>query len=163
MADPNVLADVQKALQFKSHVEEQLRSGVSKQETVLTPHASLPSSPNPYVVRSPLALSEGLSGRLQESELDFSPSVDRVQSHPVPNSADDGATLDWSGFSDDGEKRDRKWSMHLSRKHSKDKSSPVSNKGIVEKQEAIYAGAYCIRLEVLHSYKLDFDRENHYD
>ncbi len=61
--------------------------------------------------------------------------------HPVPSSADDGSTLDWSGIVEDDEKRERKWSMGIHRKVAKDKTSPLSRKGFVDRQESVYEGS----------------------
>lgn len=72
--------------------------------------------------------------------VDFSPSIGKTKSHPIPTSADDGATLDWSGtLTSDDEKRERKWSVHLTRKPSKEKYPPVSRKRELEKQTLAYS------------------------
>ncbi|KAH8119878.1 hypothetical protein DFH11DRAFT_1499342 [Phellopilus nigrolimitatus] len=140
--DPNILADLRRALQYKSRVEQQLKHVKSNSELYSSFSESNALSkipaPNPFLSKTPLAHSE--PGTPDKAEfVDFSPSVGRVPLHPVPTSANDGATLDWSGTASDEEKRERKWTMPLSRKSSKDKYPALARKGIVEKQESLYS------------------------
>lgn len=135
------MADLQKALQYKSRVEERLRAAKSKSNSPspLLPSSSSPSSEssNPFLPKPAFSHSESLV----DQDVDFSPSTGKIPMHPIPMSANDGATLDWSGAQSDEEKRERKWSMHLPRKSSKDKhTSPVTHKGIIEKQASLYSG-----------------------
>lgn len=70
------------------------------------------------------------------TEVDFSPSVRPEPAHPVPLSFNDGATLDWGTMPSDDDKSDRKWPLHLRRKHkARGGAEPV-----VEQQDSLYAG-----------------------
>lgn len=70
------------------------------------------------------------------TEVDFSPSVRPEPAHPVPLSFNEGATLDWGAVLSDDEKSDRKWPLHLRRKHkARGGAEPV-----VEQQDSLYAG-----------------------
>lgn len=145
--DPNILADLQRALQYKSRVEEQLRAGATQPEVNSPTFPSSPtpsSSHNPFLGKIPFVHSDsGLTERASPKDLDFSPSTGKVAlTYPVPRSSDDGNTLDWSGVASDDEKRDRRWSMGIHRKTPKEKSSPLSRKGFVDKQEAVYEGHF---------------------
>lgn len=77
--------------------------------------------------------------------IDFSPSAGKSALHPVPKSADDGATLDWSGSTSEEEGRDRRWTMSLSRKSSKEKHPTLSRKAVVEKQDILYTGMSAVK------------------
>lgn len=73
-----------------------------------------------------------------DSEVDFSPSVGTAPLHPVPLSANEGATLDWAGSASEDD-RDKRWPLHLP-KRRRDKQSAASSRAVVEKQETLYAG-----------------------
>jgi hypothetical protein len=96
-------------------------------------------SPIPYVENPLVPVSEPSTPAHMEF-VDFSPAVGTSSLHPIPASADDGATLDWSMTTSDDEKRERKWSLSLSRKSSSEKSATLSRKALVEKQETSFSG-----------------------
>jgi hypothetical protein len=130
---------LQKALKFKSEVEDRLKAAKSNSEfSSPSVSSSAAHSSHPYVYK-PFGNDRPL--RIDQDMVDFSPSVSRPPLHPVPTSSNDGATLDWSGVHSEDEKRERKWPMSLSRRvSSKDKSSPVTRGAIVEQQDSLYAG-----------------------
>ncbi|OCB87908.1 hypothetical protein A7U60_g5045 [Sanghuangporus baumii] len=138
--DPNILADLHKALQYKSHVEQHLKEAKSFTEFP----SSLPSmsgpnaSPNLFTSKGVLPLSEP-NTPIKAEFIDFSPSTGKSSLHPVPKSSDDGATLDWSGSAADDDKHEKKWTMPLPRRSSKDKNPPLSRKALVEKQDVKYS------------------------
>ncbi|KAI5121170.1 hypothetical protein M0805_007167 [Coniferiporia weirii] len=139
--DPNILADLRKALQYKARVEQHLKEVKSGSEIPLLPTreaAPLNSSPSPFLPKSPTLGRSEPTTPLTADFVDFSPSAGKAKMHPVPTSADEGATLDWSGSSLEEEKRERKWSMSISRRSSKDKYPILSRKGLVEKQASLY-------------------------
>ncbi|EJD03634.1 uncharacterized protein FOMMEDRAFT_166988 [Fomitiporia mediterranea MF3/22] len=141
--DPNILADLRKALQYKPRVEQQLKEAKSLTEfpSSLQPSTSnaspMSSSPSSRPAWATFPRSEP-NTPVKPEFVDFSPSVGKASLHPVPTSADDGATLDWSGSTDD-EKHERKWTMSLSRKSSKDKHPTLSRKALVERQDSQYS------------------------
>lgn len=142
--DPNILADLHKALQYKSHVEQHLKEVKSYTDFSSLPSASGPSSnasSSPFVAKSALPFSDPNTPDKAEF-IDFSPSTGKSTLHPVPKSSDDGATLDWSGPTTDDDKHEKKWTMSLPRRSSKEKKLPLSRKALVEKQDVQYSGGY---------------------
>ncbi|KAL5519275.1 hypothetical protein ACEPAH_958 [Sanghuangporus vaninii] len=140
--DPNILADLHKALQYKSHVEQHLKEAKSPTEFP----SPLPSMSGPSSNASPdLFTSKGVSPfsepdtPVKAEFIDFSPSTGKSSLHPIPKSSDDGATLDWSGLATDDDKHEKKWTMPLPRRSSKDKKPPLSRKALVEKQDVQYS------------------------
>ena len=108
--DPNILADLHKALQYKSHVEQHLKEVKSYTDFSSLPSASGPSSnasSSPFVAKSALPFSDPNTPDKAEF-IDFSPSTGKSTLHPVPKSSDDGATLDWSGPTTDDDKHEKK-------------------------------------------------------
>jgi hypothetical protein len=77
-----------------------------------------------------------------EPEMDFSPSRDASSSkpgiHPVPFSADDGATLDWSNIPED-EARERRWSLSVSKRKGKEKM-PLVTPAAIQNAEKQFEG-----------------------
>ena len=141
LIDPDVLADLQRALQIKSRVQQQIKAAKSITELSSSDRQSLSIPSNPFLKGSGRERYNDTFSRSNLESVDFSPSVGKTPDHPVPTSSNDGATLDWSGISSGGEdKRERKWSMPLTRRSSKDKHSPSVRKVIVEKQESLYFG-----------------------
>ena len=147
MIDPKVIADLHNALKFKTEVEDRLKAAKSNSEfsgtsPSVSSTAAAPSS-KPYLYKPPFpSFGSDRSGRADQDLVDFSPSIAKPPLHPVPTSPNDGATLDWSGVYSEDERRERKWSVSLTRRVSKDKSSPISKKAIVEQQASLYAGAH---------------------
>lgn len=146
--DPNILADLQKALRHKPRVEEHFKASLSNSRTS-SPFqgSSSPSrvSPVPFQIKKSVPSPPQTFRSIRDKELvDFSPSVGRTPKHPVPTSVDDGLTLDWSGTVSEDDRRDRKWSMPL-RRSSREKYPHISNKVLIQKQEALYAGKYIIK------------------
>lgn len=150
-SDPKVLADVQRALKYKSRVEARLKAaksnpGLKEYTFPASPPSSSLSSPSqtPFPSQSLAGANNAPFYNIpkQTEVIDFSPSVGATPLHPVPSSSNDGTTLDWSGDASDDDRRERKWSMPLSRKAPKDKPSPLGRKGVVEKQESLYAGTH---------------------
>ena len=110
--------------------------------TTTPPDSSLPSStqvlfPSPSGLNSPQHTDPRTS-----NEIDFSPSTRTISLHPVPSSSNHGATLDWTGSASDDEKLERKWTLSVTKAKSKDKSS-LTNKVVVERQDAIFMGMQC--------------------
>lgn len=144
ITDPNILADLQKALRYKSRVEEHLKASLanSRASSPLQGSSS-PSraSPISFHLKKSVPSPPPVFHSIMDRELvDFSPSVAKVPEHPVPTSNSDGAILDWSGTMSEDDKRERKWSMPLGRKGSKDKYPHSSNKALMQKQQASYSG-----------------------
>ncbi|TDL28266.1 hypothetical protein BD410DRAFT_739877 [Rickenella mellea] len=147
--DPNILADVQRALKYKSRVEARLKAAKSNPKineslssAFPSPVSSLsgkslpPTQPQPSFGRVASAVYEGVGNG---EVVDFSPSVGAAPLHPVPSSSNDGTTLDWSGDSPDDDRRDRKWSISLSRTKHKEKAQLSTRKGVLEKQDSMYS------------------------
>ncbi|KAH9937313.1 uncharacterized protein B0H18DRAFT_1113170 [Fomitopsis serialis] len=137
-----IVEDVQRAIRLKQRREARLRSqsthipndAQSKGDAVNAPRLSSPiriSDQNP----SSTAPSSG-TGSI-DSEVDFSPSVGTVPPHPVPLSANDGATLDWAGSASEDD-RDKRWPLHLHRR-KRDRFTAASSRAVVEKQETLYS------------------------
>ncbi|KAA1468019.1 hypothetical protein DENSPDRAFT_927033 [Dentipellis sp. KUC8613] len=133
--DPQILEDVQRALTLKVRREARIQamqgrespysSGSSQVRTSLTP-----ASP----------INTRLKRRSAESEVDFSPSVGIDRSHPVPTLLDDGRTLDWGAPPSEDEKPDKKWSLSIPKRKSKDKEKAGDpDRDTLGKQESLYA------------------------
>ncbi|KAI0275041.1 hypothetical protein BC834DRAFT_27429 [Gloeopeniophorella convolvens] len=134
--DPKIMEDVQRALKLKLRREARLQAARMNDSSISTSSRSSPvrySLPpiNPQVSR--------IAKPSLESELDFSPSVGIDRLHPVPMSADDGATLDWGGTLSEDDKADRRWTLSITKRRFKDKPSPMLSKDALEKQEASFA------------------------
>ncbi|KAI0068164.1 hypothetical protein BV25DRAFT_1793524 [Artomyces pyxidatus] len=127
---PHILEDVQRALKLKVRREARLQaihvSGSS---------FSSSSSPGP---KAPVMASRIAKPSL-ESELDFSPSVGIDSLHPVPTSSDYGATLDWAGSVSEEDKTDRRWTLSLAKRKSKDKPPILVSKESLERQQMTFA------------------------
>ncbi|THH09613.1 hypothetical protein EW145_g1894 [Phellinidium pouzarii] len=139
--DPDILADLRKALQYKPRVEQHLKESKANPDLPTSfpaQNTSSISSSNPFISRSPTMGQSEPSTPMKTDFVDFSPSVGKAVMHPVPTSTDDGATLDWSGVVLDEEKRERKWTIPLSRKPSKDKHPILSRKRLMERQASLY-------------------------
>ncbi|KAI0361454.1 hypothetical protein OH77DRAFT_1417714 [Trametes cingulata] len=143
--DPAILEDVQRALRLKARREARLRtlqSSPAHGEPRGTPDiaslSSVSASSSPVKAHAPnpppFPRQPALPG---DSEVDFSPSTGTAPLHPVPSSSDGGATLDWS-VPPAEEVRERRWSLSLTKRKGKEASLP-SSKGVVEKQESLYA------------------------
>ena len=148
--EAQIMAELRNALQYKPHVEQHLkgegpRIGTPVSALPATAHTT-PSNKSSTAFessKSPVPLTIPLSEPQTPSRaefMDFSPSVGTALLHPVPYSSDDCATLDWSSAPTDDEKRERKWSLSLTRKHSSDRNMRMSRKAMVEKQELSFAG-----------------------
>lgn len=147
--DPRILEDVQRALKLKSRRESRLKAlqtSPVKEKAVASDQTSGSSfSTYSSPVRAKLAEPPPIPplGTHNESEIDFSPSVNAaVPLHPVPSSSNGGATLDWTGSTSEDE-RDKRWSISITKRRHKDKSSVYANANanIVAKQESLYLGA----------------------
>ena len=142
--DPNIIADLQRALKFKTDVEDRIKAakaGSDPSGTSPSPSSTAAPSPKPYLYKSPNSpYGTDRPGRFDQDLVDFSPSVAKQSLHPVPTSSNDGATLDWSTSHRDDEKREKRWSMSLSRRISRDKSSLISGKALLEQQENLFIG-----------------------
>lgn len=134
---------MQRVIRLKQRREARLRS----QSTHTTSDAGLrndaakvPRVSSPMRVLDPIPSSTAPSSGTGsiDSEVDFSPSVGTVPLHPVPLSANDGATLDWAGSASEDD-RDKRWPLHLP-KRRRDRPSAASSRAVVEKQETLYAG-----------------------
>ena len=141
--DPRIVEDVQRAIRLKQRREARLRSqsthlpndAPSRGDASKVPRVS---SPMRISDQAPSSTAPSSGTGSIDSEVDFSPSVGTVPLHPVPLSANDGATLDWAGSASD-EDRDKRWQLHLPMRR-RDKSSVASTKAVVEKQETLYTG-----------------------
>ncbi|KZT74998.1 hypothetical protein DAEQUDRAFT_16854 [Daedalea quercina L-15889] len=140
--DPRIIEDVQRAIRLKQRREARLRSQSthlpndppSRGDASKAPHVS---SPMRIHEQNPSSTAPSSGTGSIDSEVDFSPSVGTVPLHPVPLSANGGATLDWAGSASD-EDREKRWPLHLSMR-KRDRSSAASSKAVVEKQETLYA------------------------
>ena len=132
-------AEVQEALKLRPRVHVELHStSASSADKSLNPYtltSTRPKVPSPDELRQNSALED-------KEILDFSPSVGIRPLHPIPLSSNDGTTLDWSGEHADEERQDKRWSIPLHRKVSREKLPPrkASATETVEKQESLYAG-----------------------
>ncbi|KAI0375149.1 hypothetical protein BV20DRAFT_985495 [Pilatotrama ljubarskyi] len=143
--DPAILEDVQRALRLKARREARLRtlqSSPAHGELRGTPDiaslSSVSAASSPVKAQGPNPTSFPRQPVLPgDSEVDFSPSTGMAPLHPVPSSSDGGATLDWS-VPPTEEVRERRWSLSLTKRKGKETSLPAS-KGVVEKQESLYA------------------------
>ena len=139
--DPRILQDVQRALKLKARREASL-----KRHSMGGPRQELVSSTD-YPMKGTgafLPMATNLD-YFASSDIDFGPSVGSssvTDGHPVPSSSDNGATLDWSGVSSDGEKR---WSLTIRRK-GKD-AAPHLNI-LVQQQDKVYSGKTGVRSEI---------------
>ncbi|TFY57248.1 hypothetical protein EVJ58_g7137 [Rhodofomes roseus] len=139
---PRIVEDVQRAIRLKQRREARIRS-----QSVHIPNGaqsrgepargSRLSSPIRLPDQNPSSTAPSSATGSVDSEVDFSPSVGTVPLHPVPLSANDGATLDWAGSASEDDK-DKRWPLHLP-KRKRDKSSAASSRAVVEKQETLYA------------------------
>jgi hypothetical protein len=86
---------------------------------------------------------------IESDEVDFGPSTDgrteyshdsqgRIRLHPVPTSADNGSTFDWS-LTSASDSSDRRWTLSMSKRKGKEKE-PLVSRSQLEKQEKAYAG-----------------------
>lgn len=132
---------MQYALKLKARREARLQDLTSSSppketlpRTTTPPDSLLPSSAQ--VLPKPPQRTDPKTS----NEIDFSPSTGTVSLHPVPTSSNYGATLDWTGSASDDEKLERKWTLSVTKAKSKDKPS-LTNKAVVEKQDAIFLGA----------------------
>lgn len=140
--DPKILKDVQHALKLKARREARLQGLLSSSPpNEIIPRPSTSSEPPGSSVQTtfptPPPKPHQALNTSKSSEIDFSPSTAITPIHPVPTSANGGATLDWTGPASDDEK---KWTLSMSRAKSKDKV-PLANKMVVEKQTSLFTGA----------------------
>ncbi|KAH9950886.1 hypothetical protein B0H21DRAFT_776303 [Amylocystis lapponica] len=139
---PRILEDVQRAIKLKARREARLRASQSmsapKDSLSISDVISAHSSPlRPAMqIPPPIVPPEQLP---LESEVDFSPSIGTIPLHPVPASADNGATLDWTGSASEDEKSEKRWPLSLSKRKLKDRYSLPSSRTVVEKQDSLYA------------------------
>lgn len=141
VADPGVLEDVQRALRAKARREARLRTQSTplRVEPPRQPDRSSISSAGSSHDKAASAVPPSpRQPRISEdSEIDFSPAVGVIPSHPVPSSLDGGVTLDWStSGSEHG--RERRWSLSRGKRRSKDLSSIPLSRAATEKQDAAY-------------------------
>ncbi|TFK94401.1 hypothetical protein K466DRAFT_509605 [Polyporus arcularius HHB13444] len=139
--DPGVLEDVQRALRAKARREARLRTQSTplRVEPPRQPdRASISSAGSSHDKAASAVPPSPRQPRVSEdSEIDFSPAVGVVPSHPVPSSLDGGVTLDWStSGSEHG--RERRWSLSRGKRRSKDLSSIPLSRAATEKQDAAY-------------------------
>ncbi|KAH9178744.1 hypothetical protein EDB89DRAFT_2170981 [Lactarius sanguifluus] len=132
---PKILEDVQRALKLKLRREARLQAARVNDSSVST---SSRSSPVRYSLPPFNPQASRIANPSLESELDFSPSVGIDRLHPVPTSADDGATLDWGGTLSEEDKTDKRWPLSITMRRHKDKPLPVLSKDTLEKQEAAF-------------------------
>ena len=150
--DPRILEDVQRALKLKARREARLKAVQTNLATKDAPLASDQTSTSSFsTYSSPVRAKHAelpqvpppISTHTTESEIDFSPSVGGVPLHPVPSSSNGGATLDWTGSASEDE-RDKRWSLSISKRKHRDKTSFYATRSIVEKQETLYVGAWYV-------------------
>ncbi|KAF9527706.1 hypothetical protein CPB83DRAFT_767869 [Crepidotus variabilis] len=152
--DPRILQDVQRALKLKARREARLkretmtitpdrpRSSTSQVSPSSSSFETPPKQPFPSSFSPSPSFSIDSSHRKSSnsttSEVDFSPSTGgfdvQHKPHPVPSSADNGASLDWTGgTSSDGE---RKWTKSIVRKRDKDTLPPLGV--MMDQQEQLH-------------------------
>ena len=141
--DPRILEDVQRALSLQAHREVRMKALYSistSRPRSYTPEqasmSSLSAHSSPVRTRVPIPPLPGPQGHSVESEIDFSPSVGVIPPHPVPSSANGGATLDWTGSGSEDD-RDKRWSLSITKRRHHKHSLSVS-RPVVEQQESLY-------------------------
>ncbi|KIK70743.1 hypothetical protein GYMLUDRAFT_32792 [Collybiopsis luxurians FD-317 M1] len=170
--DPRILQDVQRALKLKHRREARSKSGQLNLPTpssfTSSPKHSLesPTSPPTSTLLTPNSPSRSESfartkaksltaavAKPSATDIDFSPSTGpttlKVESHPVPFSADNGDTLDWSGYASDDERTEKKWTLSVSKRKGKEKELILSTDDL-KRQEGLHA-AKLARIKTISS------------
>ncbi|KAK0466458.1 uncharacterized protein EV420DRAFT_1511717 [Desarmillaria tabescens] len=142
---PLILQDVQRAVKLKARRDARMKESPGREppHPTKTPSGSSwsSSSTRPFPV-SPSSHRPHFAGATYASEIDFSPSTGStrvsVELHPIPASADNGSTLDWSGSNQGEDRVERRWTLSMSKRKGKEKEPPISVNAL-EAQESQYA------------------------
>ncbi|KAL0578469.1 hypothetical protein V5O48_003518 [Marasmius crinis-equi] len=149
-----ILQDVERAVKMKARREARIKAGKLQAstttrtsptsdtfQTTTPPRNDLPSASD--------SLAATTSSISPPVEVDFSPSTAdphaplsstsrRLFTHPVPWSIDDGATLDWSGQSED-DRSERRWTLSISKSNKGKEKEQLMSMMAIEKQDALYS------------------------
>ncbi|PCH34002.1 hypothetical protein WOLCODRAFT_94617 [Wolfiporia cocos MD-104 SS10] len=134
------MEDVRRAVRLKARREARLQTSHSLRRKDLPKADAVPfsvhSSPSRAAVPLPPPTLQSDTSN-HDSEVDFSPSIGTMPLHPVPSSANGGATLDWTGSTSEDEKSEKRWSLTLAKRKHRDKVP--SSRVFVEQQDSLYA------------------------
>ncbi|KAF5388468.1 hypothetical protein D9757_004626 [Collybiopsis confluens] len=156
---PRILQDVHRALKLKHRREFRAKSGQfnlppsspkrSLEPTLSPPRSTFPLPSSPKL--SSRTTATNVTSKPSVADIDFSPSTGpsflQAGSHPVPFSADNGDTLDWTGYGSEEERNEKKWT--LGKRKGKERELMLSADDL-KRQEGVHA-AKLARIQTISS------------